>query len=229
MDKFAAWVSENPVVSAWITIISLIGVIITVIALILQVKDKKRKAIYYMITSNIILEKKVSQIEGVEVRFKGEDVNNIVASSIKFWNGGNESLEESDFFPEKELCIIIPSGEKILSASITGESEDTCKIEVHINEERPNVARVTFYYLEPKQGATIKVYHTNTDEKETKFIGKIKTGKLINRTYELSLDHGEPYLFNGRYRIYFGGGIIGLGSAFKRIWGNVFDIFIRKE
>lgn len=59
---------------------------------------------------------------------------------------------------------------------------------MHINEERPNGARVTFYYLEPKQGATIKVYHTNTDEKETKFIGKIKTGKLINRTYELSLD-----------------------------------------
>lgn len=229
MEKFATWIAENPNVSAWITIISLFGVLITVVALILQVKDKKRRVIYYMITSNVILEKKVSQIEGVEVRFKGEEVGNIVATSIKFWNGGNESLEASDFYPENELCVAVPIGEKILSASIAGESEDTCKVGVHINEETPNMAKVTFYCLEPKQGATINVYHTNTDEEKTVFSGKIKTGKLINRTYELSLEHGEPYLSNGRYRIYLGTGMIGLGSAIKSISSSVSNLYIRKK
>ena len=49
METLTKWIAENPVVTTWITIISLLGVAITVIALILQVKDKKRKAIYYTI------------------------------------------------------------------------------------------------------------------------------------------------------------------------------------
>lgn len=37
------WIAENPEVTTWITIISLLGVVITIIALILQIKDKKEK------------------------------------------------------------------------------------------------------------------------------------------------------------------------------------------
>ena len=40
MDALTNWIAENPVVTTWITIISLVGVVITIIALILQIKDK---------------------------------------------------------------------------------------------------------------------------------------------------------------------------------------------
>lgn len=47
MNRLTQWIADNPVITTWITLISLIGVVITVIALIMQIRDKKRKIIYY--------------------------------------------------------------------------------------------------------------------------------------------------------------------------------------
>ncbi len=55
METLTKWIAENPVVTTWITIISLLGVAITVIALILQVKRQKKKGYFiYTINSTII-------------------------------------------------------------------------------------------------------------------------------------------------------------------------------
>ena len=89
METLTKWIAENPVVTTWITIISLLGVAITVIALILQVKDKKRKAIYYTINSTILIDNEVSKIDGMKILFYDKKVDTVVISKIKLWNGGN--------------------------------------------------------------------------------------------------------------------------------------------
>ena len=61
MDALTNWIAENPVVTTWITIISLVGVVITIIALILQIKDKKKRAIYYTINSTVLVDKKYQE------------------------------------------------------------------------------------------------------------------------------------------------------------------------
>lgn len=59
MNALTQWIADNPVVTTWITLISLLGVLITVIALMLQIGDKKRRAIYYTITSTILVDDEV--------------------------------------------------------------------------------------------------------------------------------------------------------------------------
>ena len=100
------------------------------------------------------------------------------------WNGGNEILETSDFYPSYELSIKVPQNEKILAAIVNEETDETCKVNVQNSTQVENVRRIDFYCLEPRQGATITIYHTNIDEKGTEVIGKIKGGKVLNRSVE---------------------------------------------
>ncbi len=205
MEALTKWIAENPVVTTWITIISLLGVIVTVIALILQVKDKKRKTIYYTINSTVLVDNEVSRIDGIKILFHDKKVDTVVISKIKLWNGGNEILEESDFYPDYELGIAVPITEKILAATVIEETDETCKIMVQNSVQNENEMRINFYCLEPRQGATIIVYHTNIDEKETNVMGKIKGGKVLNRSVEMMIEDGEMCMSTGNYKIYFGG------------------------
>lgn len=228
MEALTNWIANNPVITTWITIISLLGVIITVIALILQVKDKGRKAIYYTITSTVLVDNEVSQIDGIEILFHDKKVNTVAISNIKLWNGGNEILEESDFYPENELKIIVPESEKILAATIIEVTDDTCKLNVQIANQKVNQALVSFYCLEPRQGATINIYHTNVDVKDTELIGKIKGGKVLNKSLEVGIEDGEMCMSTGNHKIYFSGGIFSTGSQAIKMFPNILGISIVK-
>ena len=69
MNRLTQWIADNPVITTWITLISLIGVVITVIALIMQIRDKKRKIICFIKNSNVLLDNTISCIDGIKVFF----------------------------------------------------------------------------------------------------------------------------------------------------------------
>ena len=222
MDALTNWIAENPVVTTWITIISLVGVVITIIALILQIKDKKKRAIYYTINSTVLVDNEVSRIDGIKILFHDKEIETVVVSKIKLWNGGNEILETSDFYPSYELSIKVPQNEKILAAIVNEETDETCKVNVQNSTQVENVRRIDFYCLEPRQGATITIYHTNIDEKGTEVIGKIKGGKVLNRSVEMIIENGEMCMATGSHKIYFGGLVrpyIRLARNFSEMFG----------
>lgn len=228
MEALTNWIANNPVITTWITAISLLGVIITVIAFILQVKDKGRKAICYTITSTILVDNEVSQINGIKILFHDKKVNTVVISNIKLWNGGNEILEELDFYPENELKIVVPESERILAAMLIEETDDTCKLNVQIDTQKVNQALVSFYCLEPRQGATINIYHTNVDVKDTKLTGKIKGGKVLNKSLEVGIEDGEMCMSTGTHKIYFSGGIFSTASQVIKMFPDILGISIVK-
>ena len=203
MDKLTQWIADNPVISTWITLISLIGVVITIIALVIQIRDKKRKMIHYTMTSNLLVGHTISKIDGIKVLFKDEEVNSVSCTVVKIWNGGNQLIEQTDFYPQRELKFIVPNSEKILTAIVIDEAEESCEFKIDIRENIPNEARILFYCLEPKQTATLNFYHTNVNEKETKLDGKLKGGKIINKSVEISTENGKLCVSTGKYKIYF--------------------------
>ncbi len=121
--------------------------------------------------------------------------------------------------------VTIPKTEKILAANIVDQTEDTCKAEFTIVDN--NVAAFTFYCLEPEQGATINLYHTNINEVETKVEGKIKGGKIINKTFELLTENGELIVSNGIISVYFSGGFMGIGSSFYRMILSLLEFTVK--
>lgn len=228
MEEVTRWIANNPVVSTWITMFSLFGVLITVIALIIQIKDKKRRAIYYTITSTVLVDNEVSQIKGIKILYQDKEIDTIAISKIKIWNGGNEILEETDFYPDNKLKIVVPEKQKILATTIIDETDDTCKMQVQISKPKECEAVLSFYCLEPHQGAIINVYHTNVNEEETKIIGKIKGGKVLNKSMEVVIEDGEVYMITDNYKIYFSNGILGTYVKFIKKLPNIIGISIIK-
>lgn len=81
MERLSQWITENPVISMWITLISLIGVLVTVIAWIMQIKDRKHKAIYYTISSNVLVDNEISELDVIKVLFQEKEVSTIAVSN----------------------------------------------------------------------------------------------------------------------------------------------------
>ena len=229
MEWLTQLIEKYPVVTTWITLISLFGVLITIIALILQIKDKKRRAIYYTISSTVLIDNEISQIEGIKILFQDKKVDTVEISSINLWNGGNEILEETSFYPEHELKIVVPHGEKILAATVIEETDDTCKVNVKISEESLNEVTISFYCLEPKQGATINIYHTNVKENGIELIGKIKGGKVVNKSIKIVMENGEICMLTGKYKINFDSGIFTTPLQIVRLIYNFTGISIVKR
>ena len=150
-------------------------------------------------------------------------------TNVKIWNGGNQILEQTDFYPEKELRVVIPHNCRILAATVVDETEDTCNIKINLLKDKPNEAIISFYCLEPKQGATFNIYHTNVDEKETILEGKIKDGKILNKSIEIATEDGEMYISTGNYKIYFDRWIFKSGLPVINPFSDFFGISIVKQ
>lgn len=221
MNELTKWIADNPVVTTWITLISLLGVLITVIALILQIKDKKRRAIHYTVSYAILVDDEVAKINGIKILFQDKEVSTVAISTIKLWNGGNEILEESNFYPEHELKIVVPQNEKILATAIIEETDDTCKVKILESNRKENEAVISFYCLEPQQGAIINVYHTNVDEQEAKLDGKIKDGKVTNKSIEVGMEDGEMFISTSNYKIYFRNNPFSLCTQLICLYSNI--------
>lgn len=229
MDALTQWIANNPVVTTWITLISLFGVLVTVVALILQIRDKKRRAIYYTISSTTLVDDEVSKIKGIKIFFQDKEVSTVAISTIKLWNGGNEILEKSDFYPEHELKIVVPQNEKILAATVLEETDDTCEVKIEVSNHKENEYVVSFYCLEPQQGAIINVYHTNVNEKKTELVGKIKEGKVINKSIEVVIEDGEMCISTSNHKIYVGNNPLSICVQAIHLLSNNLGISIIKR
>lgn len=196
------WIQAHPNVSTAIIIITIIGFIITIIALVLQIKDKKRKSIFYNITSNTLINNEISGIEGIKVLFAEEEVKTIVVSTVKLWNSGNEYIESSDFYDENPLKFTIPKTDKILAAAFVEEPDKACQFQINLSTNIQNEALISFYCFEPHQSARINIYHTCTDEKALNLEGRIKGGKIANSAIEMDTQNGEMCISTHKYKIY---------------------------
>lgn len=228
MKELTQWITAHPEVSTWITIISVFGVIVSLIALILQIKDKKKRAVYYNIASTVLIDNKVSAIEGIKILFQNKEITTVSVSNIKLWNGGNEFLEKSDFYPGCPLKIVVPENEKILAIALTEQSDETCKINARISDENMSEATISFYCLEPRQGGTINVYHTNTADDGLKIVGKIKGGRVINKSVDVDIENGEMSMSIGKYKVYFDGGLFAAGRDIFDLLYHTFGISVVK-
>lgn len=73
--------------------------------------------------------------------------------------------------------MVVPQNDRIFAATVVSETEETCGVNIELQKEKINEAIVSFYCLEPKQGTTLNVYHTNTIEKDTEVFGENKRRK----------------------------------------------------
>lgn len=143
---------------------------------------------------------------GLELKFREKSIPHIARGVIRFWNGGNETLEGNLVPQQDRLKLTIPDGEFLLVA-IPKTTNPANKCEIQIDAIDKRVANFSFDFLDPGEGTVIGVLHSSkTAAPELK--GTIKGHKIkileqkiqtkarqrLNQRFEL-LKQYTPYPF----------------------------------
>ncbi|MDD5447112.1 MAG: hypothetical protein PHY36_04435 [Methanocellales archaeon] len=175
--EFVQWLEANYwsiIVSAIISIPSL------VVAIILYIKSKKVKLPHYSIRSTNIVRDLVSRLQHLQMLYSGQEIENLTATKIAFWNKGRDTINSQDIASADPLIISIKDGYKILDAKIIYTKNTANQFSVIPSDDRSYV-KMHFDYLDKDDGAIIQILHTGKSSKDIEFCGKIKGSDKLTR------------------------------------------------
>src|SRR5438477_11312597 len=79
-------------------------------------KSLREKMPCWSIKSNVLVQDNIARLEGVEISYNGQKVENLVISRILFWNNGSETIDSQDIALANPPAIVGVDGVKLLDA-----------------------------------------------------------------------------------------------------------------
>lgn len=143
----------------------------------------RRKKISYNIYTFYLVENKVTQIGGLEIKYKSNSLDSLMSSSIFINNIGNSVIERNSFAPSCPITIST-TGQFLIDdiskeSIIPIEKEKQVHLVPHYNNSgQCNSINVDFDYLSPKDTLHYTLIHTG----EISLKAALKDGKIINKT-----------------------------------------------
>lgn len=150
-----------------------VGVIALILSVIFYIRGKKRKLLFYRITSTQLISKKITTIPGLSILLNGQPIENLSSTQIEFTNSGNQVINSSDFALLEPLSIVVDGQFYNLEHSCEVSSSSPNSIP-QIESVNDWTANIKFDFLKPKQSITIALFHSGT----ILIIGELKDGKI---------------------------------------------------
>lgn len=169
---------NNPV--AWL-ILSLITVVSFVFGIYTWITGKRRKEVSVSDISHVILKAGKSQIEKLDVRYNGVNIDNLTSTKFYIWNSGNDVINTHDVVESKKFTIHSCDDTTILDAHIISETDPSNNFRIAGIEK--NKVQLEFDYVDQGEGCLLQLLHTGSAE-VLLFDCKIKGGKKIRYCYE---------------------------------------------
>lgn len=167
----------NPI--AWV-VLSFCTIAALAFAVFTWFKGKKRREISFVLSTFGIVRGGVNVIEGFKLLYDNVEIENLTVSKLAIWNSGNETINSADIVTAKPLRISCTEDMRILSSKIITENEESNLFHIcYIDEKNVNIV---FDYIDPKNGVVVQLLHTGY-AKDINVEGKIKSGKLLARSY----------------------------------------------
>lgn len=161
-------------ISLYLTIASFILAIISIyLAIFFYIKGKRKKEPSYIKSSYNIIQDFSSKLSDLDIRYKDEIVNNLTITKIVIWNGGNETVRNTDIAEADPITLYSENGVKILNAEIIKCSNkvNNASISKIINNNSINFA---FDFFDRDQGVVIQIIHTGISSRDINVGGTIK-------------------------------------------------------
>lgn len=80
MDAIANWIANNPYLTAAGLFATFLGLIIAIVTPIIQ---KKRKRLYYTLSTTPLVKRTVANIKNLKVLFSGKHIESLSVTNIK--------------------------------------------------------------------------------------------------------------------------------------------------
>lgn len=160
--------SNNEFLTLGALIVGLIGVIL---AIYFFVKSKKIKKKNYQLNSFNLIHESVSDLPDLEVKYKGNEVNNLTITKIVIWNSGNQTVNKQDIVDLDPIRIYGSEGVEIFDIEIIHvvESSNDYKL-----TPKGDYWKLDFDYVDPDQGCVLVIYHSGKKSNDILISGKLK-------------------------------------------------------
>lgn len=160
--------SNNELLTLGGLIIGLSGIIL---AIYFFVKSKKIKKKYYQLKSFNLIHESVSDLPDLEVKYKGNVVNNLTITKIAIWNSGNQTINKQDIVDLDPLRIYGRDGIEIFDIEIIDVVESSNDYKLTKKEDSWNL---NFDYVDPNHGCGLVIYHSGKESNDILISGKLK-------------------------------------------------------
>ena len=188
----------------WVgSLIGLIGIVLGGLGIFsYKISKSIPKPAYQRNSFQLIGKEEDNLPDEVEVTFKGKPVNRLTKTKLIFWNAGTEVVEGSNIVGSDPVSILFPDGTNILSFKILKRTREVNNFCIKRIQDRNNVLRIDFDYLDPKDGAVVEILH-DSENRYPQITGTIKgISKCftdLGRFYE-----ARPIKMKGARRIFIG-------------------------
>lgn len=154
----------------------------------------KIKQPLFLVRSNNLIHKNISDIPGLEITYKGTRIADLSISEVLFCNCGAETLHKQDIVPGNPLRIICSKNNFILDASVIKSNNQYSSLTVDVDNEG-KLAKISFEYLDQGHGGIIQIVHAGYSYDDLTILGDLKGAKLQIRKYNHKMASNISDLF----------------------------------
>lgn len=146
------------------------GIIVGIlVATFFFVIGKKKTLLQHRSTATPLITNKMAEIPGISITIHGQPVKNLVSTTIKFRNLGNQPIASTDFVEQDKLRIVL-TGE-LYSYDVSKGNQKLVPTLDSVDNKTINIA---FENLKPKQYFTVTILHDGSSD----VFGELKTGEM---------------------------------------------------
>ena len=176
MTDILEFINKNP----WLNILFIILTLISIfLSIWFYIKSKKTKKPTYCIRTFNLVRDKINKIDSVNIFYQGEKIDNLSISKIAIWNGGKETISQSDIAKNNRFRIEIVDTASILDFKLLFEKNSSNGFK--LTRVNNNCINVEFDYFDYNEGIIIQLYHTAIKSEDLKISGSFKGIKEILR------------------------------------------------
>ena len=156
------------------SLLGLLGFIFGLIGLILYRNSKIGARPTCHLKSLRLIGKEEQELpQEVEIQYKDISVPRLTLTQVYLWNDGKEIVQGNQVVEDDPLRFEFDASDEILKAHVGTVTRDVNKVHVDVLSDIRNVAKLSFDYLDPGDGARIELLHTSK-RRYPKILGSIR-------------------------------------------------------
>lgn len=160
---------QNPVVGI---IVIALAVAAPILAYVFYGKGRRLKGPSWAIRSNNLVREYTAKLPDLDIRYKGENVENLTMSRILFWNRGADTIRRTDIASADPLRVEAVGDIKLLNIELLETNNSASQFTATLAANQCSVL-IEFEFLDRGQGAVLQVVHSGIRSKDISVVGTI--------------------------------------------------------
>jgi hypothetical protein len=163
----------------WFNIISsALAILSLILAFVFYYRGKNTKVPYYSRRSTTLLDRELIVRNPIKVTFLDRPVDTLTITYVALWNNGRATIIRDDIAATDPLRVVADDGFDLLAADIICENRPANNFSLSLRREE-NIAVIDFDFIDYRNGAVLRIYHTGGEDQPVDIVGTIKGAEGI--------------------------------------------------